>query len=76
MFASLHTSALAVAHVQSRGTLAGLLTKFDLALTARAQRRHLARLDRDQLADLGLSAEQARIEAARSFWDVPQHWLR
>ena len=76
MFASLHTSALAVANVQSRGTLADLVAKFDLALTARLQRRQLARMDSARLADLGLTADQARMEAARPFWDVPQHWLR
>lgn len=76
MFASLHTAALAVTRLQSRGLFAGLFARFDLALTARRQRRQLARLDHSQLADLGITADQAQQEAARSFWDVPQHWLR
>ncbi|MBM1219711.1 DUF1127 domain-containing protein [Ponticoccus sp. SC2-23] len=40
------------------------------------QRRHLARLDRDLLADLGLCADEAQKEAARPIWDVPGHWRR
>ncbi len=35
--------------------------------TAR-QRRHLAALETHQLADIGISAEQARREAAKPFW--------
>jgi uncharacterized protein YjiS (DUF1127 family) len=34
------------------------------------QRRALASLDADALADIGLSAAEARREAARPFWDV------
>jgi uncharacterized protein YjiS (DUF1127 family) len=33
-------------------------------------------MDRHLLRDIGLSETEARIEANRSFWDVPQHWLR
>ncbi|WP_267964413.1 DUF1127 domain-containing protein, partial [Rhodovulum sulfidophilum] len=33
-------------------------------------------LDDRQLRDIGLTAEQARAEARRSAWDVPQSWLR
>jgi uncharacterized protein YjiS (DUF1127 family) len=39
-------------------------------------RRALARLDHDALADIGLTPEQAQIEARRSLWDAPDHWLR
>lgn len=35
------------------------------------ERRRLANLDREQLADLGISPEAARREAARHFWDIP-----
>lgn len=37
-------------------------------------RSALARLDKAQLEDIGVTAEEARKEAARSVWDVPQHW--
>ncbi|MES2436114.1 MAG: DUF1127 domain-containing protein [Pseudomonadota bacterium] len=76
MFASLHTSTLAVAHVQSRGTLADLVKRFRLAMTARRQRAQLARLDDAMLADIGVSPRQAATEAARPAWDVPSNWLR
>ncbi len=76
MFASLHTSTMAVAHVQSRGTLADLAKRFGLAMTARRQRAQLARLDATMLADIGVTAHQAATEAARPAWDVPSTWLR
>ncbi|WP_324754380.1 DUF1127 domain-containing protein [Roseovarius sp. Pro17] len=37
-------------------------------------RRALAGLDADALADVGLTAAEARIEARRSFWDMPRAW--
>ncbi len=76
MFASLHTSTLAVAHVQSRGTLAGFTKRLRLAMTARRQRAQLAKLDDAMLADIGVSPRQAATEAARPAWDVPSTWLR
>lgn len=38
------------------------------------QRRALARLSAERLADLGLEAGQAQAEAARPFWDAPACW--
>ncbi|MEC8582329.1 MAG: DUF1127 domain-containing protein [Pseudomonadota bacterium] len=38
------------------------------------QRRALAALDDHQLRDIGLTHEDARQEAERLFWDVPNHW--
>lgn len=37
-------------------------------------RRALARLDTRALDDIGLSVQDARLEAARPVWDVPHHW--
>lgn len=37
-------------------------------------RRALARLDAAGLADVGLTAEDARTEASRSPWDAPCNW--
>lgn len=34
-----------------------------------AERRRLAKLDNEQLRDLGLSREQARREAEKPFWN-------
>jgi len=38
------------------------------------QRRALAKMDARQLADIGVTRDQARAEAARPLWDVPSHW--
>jgi uncharacterized protein YjiS (DUF1127 family) len=38
------------------------------ALTRRRDRRILARLDQHILRDIGLSADEARTEAAKPFW--------
>lgn len=50
------------------------LTLLREALALSRQRRQLAALDATRLADLGLSAQDARREAARPFWDAPRHW--
>ena len=76
MFASLHTSTMAVVHVQTRGTFADLVAKLRFALIARAQRQQLLTLDSARLADIGLTPGQAATEAQRSLWDVPKAWLR
>ncbi len=76
MFASLHTSTMAVARVQSRDTLADLAKRLRLAVIARRQRAQLARLDANLLADIGVTAHQAATEASRPAWDVPSTWLR
>lgn len=38
------------------------------------QRRALNRLDALRLADIGVTGEAARREAARPVWDAPAHW--
>ena len=38
------------------------------------QRRALGALEPHLLDDIGLSAEEARDEAGRPFWDAPAHW--
>lgn len=74
MFASLHTSTMAVAHVQTRGTFADLMAKLRLALIARTQRQQLLTLDAARLADIGVTRAQATAEAHKSLWDVPKTW--
>ena len=37
------------------------------------ERRHLERLDQRMLADIGLTDVQARTEAERPIWDLPQN---
>lgn len=78
MFASLHTSTMAVAHVQSRGSFADRITdlvaRIQTGIAMRAQRRQLAQLDDAMLDDIGLTRAGAAIEAARPIWDVPSNW--
>jgi len=38
------------------------------------QRRALAALDTARLTDIGLSRQDAEVEAGRAFWDAPVHW--
>ncbi len=68
---SLVPPALRPARSGSRPALGRLLLR---ALTLVRQRRALARLDATRLADIGLTASQARAEAARPFWDAPEYW--
>ena len=52
---------------QSQGSL---LSRLHTALTVAQTRRALAKMDARALADVGLTQEQASVEASRSFWDV------
>ena len=38
------------------------------------ERKQLAALDALQLADIGLTADQAMAESRRPVWDAPLHW--
>lgn len=64
------TQTLRMSRPQTRKT--GLLGYMELY----RQRRALARMDADQLNDLGLTLEQAKTEANRMIWDAPSSWLR
>ncbi|GAB4305845.1 MAG: hypothetical protein Kow0058_18620 [Roseovarius sp.] len=55
-----------------RALLRALAERAELA----RQRRALARLEPRLLADIGVSARQARREAARPPSDVPPTWMR
>lgn len=76
MFASLHTSSLAVSGVDGQRGAANVLRRIRLALAARNQRRALARLDDHRLRDLGLDHALVARECAKPLWDVPAHWLQ
>ncbi len=41
------------------------------ALGVLRQRRQLTTMSNSQLTDIGITREQAMIEAARPFWDLP-----
>jgi uncharacterized protein YjiS (DUF1127 family) len=53
-----------------RFTFAGLMHVFAL----HRSRRALAKLSVEQLADIGITRQQAEDEAARPLWDAPAHW--
>lgn len=64
--------ALFPARAFEKWSLARILTAFLTAFTVAQERRRLAGLDRHQLDDLGLTAEDVAREAARPIWDLPQ----
>jgi len=43
-------------------------------MALRRQRRALAQLDSDGLADIGVTRSEAETEAKRPIWDAPSHW--
>ncbi len=54
------------------------LRLFSLAfqvLSVHRQRRRLAELSDHNLADIGITREEAQTEAARSFWDLPSEQI-
>lgn len=54
----------------------GLFKRLRIAAQLYRQRRALALLEPHLLADIGLTPYEARTEAERPLWDVPQHWTR
>ncbi len=59
-----------LAHRRHRPLLSQIFGWFEL----HRQRTQLSDLDAHLRRDLGLSTEDVSREAARPFWDVPQHW--
>ncbi|RYH11832.1 DUF1127 domain-containing protein [Tropicimonas sp. IMCC6043] len=53
----------------------GLLHRIMEVLAVRKQRRDLAQLDDRALRDIGVSRDEADLEASRPAWDVPHHWM-
>ena len=45
-------------------------------LEIRRQRRQLSGLNDHRLKDIGLTKDEARTEAERPVWDVPETWRR
>ena len=59
----------------ARPQASGLLPRLADVVALRRQRARLARLDEDQLRDIGLTRAEADAEANRPFWDAPAHWM-
>lgn len=66
-------SASHIAHCALNAPRAARKTLLDY-LALQRQRRALARLDSDDLADIGLTRAEAEAEAKRPVWDAPEHW--
>lgn len=54
----------------------GLLRRLFAMDAVWRQRLTLSELDPDLLNDIGVTAAEARREAAKPVWDVPSRWLR
>ncbi|MEM9220887.1 MAG: DUF1127 domain-containing protein [Pseudomonadota bacterium] len=50
-----------------------VMRRIGLWLTLWSERRTLATLDRRMLSDIGLTADDAALEASRTMWDVPRN---
>jgi len=59
-----------------RGKRLGVLKWVGAAFTAQRSRIDLRNLDEHMLDDIGVTRDQANIEADRPIWNVPAHWLR
>lgn len=47
-----------------------LFAQLRVALVVARTRRGLSKMDDNALADIGLTADQAAVEASRLFWDI------
>ena len=75
---AVHTQAplLLSARIRDQGMFRGTFAFLVLCHRARRQRLALARMGARELDDIGITREQARVEAGRPIWDVPSNWLR
>lgn len=63
-----------ILHRTTRHHIPSVLARFWHWRELARERAALARLDPHLLRDIGLTDEEARREAGRSAWDVPDHW--
>ncbi|MDX8348131.1 MULTISPECIES: DUF1127 domain-containing protein [unclassified Cognatiyoonia] len=54
----------------------GLLARVVGMIAVRRQRNALKSLDDHLLRDIGLTRDEARIEAEKPLWDAPQYWSK
>ena len=69
---STNTSAFFSGAVSARRP--GLLKTVINMIELHKERRALAGLDAEALADIGVSTQEAMTEASRHAWDAPSHW--
>jgi len=58
-----------------RDAIRNFHVRAQMAAQMRRERTALRALDARELRDVGITAEQARIESARDDWDIPDHRL-
>ena len=66
----------ATANTRCHNTSHSRIPGFSTLLGLYRQRRALAEMDTQRLADIGLSRAEADAEAKRPIWDVPHYWRR
>ncbi len=64
----------ALFHPQGAGRSLSLRAQMAYRLHLLRSRRALARLDDDQLHDIGITRACAEREAQRGIWNAPNHW--
>jgi uncharacterized protein YjiS (DUF1127 family) len=69
-----HTPNASLAICSPIASTGSLFQRIKTALMVARSRRALAKLDAAELADIGLTHEQAQIEVNRPIWDAPSHW--
>ena len=60
----------------SRPSRSGPLVRLLRTMAMNRSRQRLGLLDDHILRDIGLTRGEASLEAERSSWDAPAHWLR
>lgn len=68
--------ALSHSAVRSSASRRSLQQRLMDLIALRRQRVALANLDDTQLADIGLTRQEADQEAVRPIWDAPSHWSK
>ena len=66
-----HSGAVCAARPQN-----DLWARVMTAIELRKSRKALGKLELHLLNDIGVTQKDAKIEANRSTWDAPSHWMR
>lgn len=63
-------------HYAASAPRTSLLTWIKTLAATWRSRQALARLSTEQLADIGVSRDEAEAEVRRAAWDVPAYWCK
>lgn len=64
------------AHAPKTNARQGLLARITGMTALYRQRKALKNLDDHLLRDIGLTRDEALMEATKPAWDAPQHWSK